>query len=166
MSLSEALSLSAPLMAGQLEDESLGHGRIRQGIFNTQLSPSSAIPPSPLPSRSLLVSLPPPPSVAVCHLFFLWLSFPGFDYSSRVWRVWRVCVCVCVSCICMAGALWIKEQKLLTLRCSSSDTRLQKYDNIENKLMNSQTHMPSARAHTHTRTHAHTSRPVLENIPG
>ena len=69
MSLSEALSPSAPLMAGQLEDESLGHGRIRQGIFNTELSPSSAIPPSPLLSLSLLVSLPPS-SVAVCHLFF------------------------------------------------------------------------------------------------
>ena len=103
-------------------------------------------------SLSLYLSLCPPLLSLSVIFFFLWLSFPGFDYSSRVWRVCVcVCVCVCVSCICMAGALWIKEQKLLTLHCSSSDTRLQKDDNIENKLMNSQTH-----THTHTHTHRHT----------
>lgn len=85
----------------------------------------------------------------------LCLSFTLFDCSSHV----CVCVCgfVCVwmrDCICMAGALWIKEQKLLTFRSSSSDTHLQKDDNIENKLMNS-----------HTHTHKHQCRPVLENIP-
>lgn len=96
MSLSEALSLSAPLMAGQLEDESLGHGRIRQGIFNTQLSPSSAIPPSPLPSRSLLVSLPPPPLLLLSVIFFSSGS-PSLDLIiAVVCGVCGVCVYVCV----------------------------------------------------------------------
>lgn len=95
MSLSEALSLSAPLMAGQLEDESLGHGRIRQGIFNTQLSPSSAIPPSPLSSRSLLVSLPPP--LLSLSVIFFSSGSPSLDLIiAVVCGVCGVCVYVCV----------------------------------------------------------------------
>lgn len=124
LSLSEACSLHAPLMASQLEDESLGRRRIRQRIFNTQLSLSFAIPLSPLHSLSLFVSLPPSLSLSV--IFFPLVLLPLNLIIAVVCVCVGVCVCLFVyvyeSCIRMAGAQWIKEQKLLTFRCSSSDT--------------------------------------------
>lgn len=74
LSLSDALSVSALLMARQLEDESLRHRMIRPGIFNTQPSLSSAIP-----------------------LFLdasLSSSFPSGSPSLDLIRTVYVCVCV------------------------------------------------------------------------